>query len=220
MQDKFHLSREQNRFLAKKNIAAVVHSISRLENVNTTFPQTQTIVNGMSVGGVSTADVQTILNLKNAWQYILAADAPFDWTLLCKINGFVAYNESLAWGEMRTGRVGIGGVGYVPPVPRQPEIGQTLANLAALPVSATARALKTMYHMMRAQWFWDGNKRTAIIAANYQMIAAGAGIVNIAQAQLEHWHALLSAFYESGDDGEIVRWTYQHCVHGIEMPQP
>ena len=55
-------------------------------------------------GGVSTDDVQTILNLKNAWQYILAADAPFDWTLLCKINGFVAYNESLAWGEMRTGR--------------------------------------------------------------------------------------------------------------------
>lgn len=149
MQDKFQLSREQNRFLAKKNIVVVIHSISRLENVNTTFPQTQTIVNGMSVGGVSTDDVQTILNLKNAWQYILAADAPFDWTLLCKINGFVAYNESLAWGEMRMGRVGIGGVGYVPPVPRQPEIGQTLANLAALPVSATARALKTMYRMMR-----------------------------------------------------------------------
>ena len=102
-------------------------------------------------------------------------------------------------------------------MPRQPEIEQTLANLAALPVSATARALKTMYHMMRAQWFWDGNKRTAIIAANYQMIAAGAGIINIAQAQLERWHALLSAFYESGDDGEIVRWTYEHCVHGIEM---
>ena len=171
----------------------------------------------MSVSGVSTDDVQTILNLKNAWQYILATDAPFDWALLCKINGFVAYNESLAWGEIRTGQVGISGVGYVTPVPRQPEIEQTLANLAALPVSATARALKTMYHMMRAQWFWDGNKRTAIIAANYQMIAAGAGIINIAQAQLERWHALLSAFYESGDDGEIVRWTYEHCVHGIEM---
>ncbi len=217
MQDKYHLTLQQNRFLAKKNIVAVIHSISRLENVNTTFPQTQTIVNGMSVSGVSTDDVQTILNLKNAWQYILATDALFDWALLCKINGFVAYNESLAWGEMRTGQVGIGGVAYVPPVPRQPEIEQTLANLAALPVSATERALKTMYHMMRAQWFWDGNKRTAIIAANYQMMTAGVGIINIAQTQLERWHALLSAFYESGDDAEIMCWTYEHCVHGIEM---
>lgn len=41
--DKFHLTREQNRFLARKNIVEVIHSISRLKNVNTTFSQTRTI---------------------------------------------------------------------------------------------------------------------------------------------------------------------------------
>lgn len=46
MQNKFTLTQAQNRFLAKKNIVALIHSISRLENVNTTFPQTQTIVGG------------------------------------------------------------------------------------------------------------------------------------------------------------------------------
>ncbi|ULJ70045.1 hypothetical protein MIS45_04260 [Wielerella bovis] len=44
MQNKFALTLVQNRFLAKKNIVELIHSISRLENVNTTFPQTQTIV--------------------------------------------------------------------------------------------------------------------------------------------------------------------------------
>lgn len=216
MQNKFTLTLAQNRFLAKKNIVALIHSISRLENVNTTFPQTQTIVGGMSVSGVSTDDVQVILNLKNAWQFALQSDTPFDLAFVCKINSFVAYNESLAWGELRTGKVSISGVGYVPPVPQQNEVEQVFAQIAQLPLSETERALKLMYYMMRSQLFWDGNKRTAIICANYQLISAGAGIVNISEQQLEQWHEVLSAFYESGDDTQIIAWTYEHCLHGIE----
>ena len=45
--DKFNLTLEQNRFLARKNIVEVIHSISRLEKVNTTFPQTKTIIDSM-----------------------------------------------------------------------------------------------------------------------------------------------------------------------------
>lgn len=216
MQNKFTLTLAQNRFLAKKNIVELIHSISRLENVNTTFPQTKTIVDGMSVSGVSTDDVQVILNLKNAWQFALKSDAPFDLAFSCKINNFVAYNESLAWGELRTGKVGISGVGYISPVPQQNEVEQVFAQIAQLPLSETERALKLMYYMMRSQLFWDGNKRTAIICANYQLISAGAGIVNISEQQLEQWHELLSAFYESGDDTQIIAWTYEHCLHGIE----
>lgn len=41
--------------------------------------------------------------------------------------------------------------------------------------------------MMRAQLFWDGNKRTALICTNYLLIHAGAGILNISEQQLETW---------------------------------
>lgn len=216
MQDKFHLTLEQNRFLAKKNIVAMIHSQSRLENVNTTFPQTQTILDGMSVSGVSTDDTQVILNLKNAWQFALKSDVPFNLAFACKINSFVAYNESLAWGELRTGKVGISGVGYVPPVPVQSEVERMLTDFFRQPESATVRILRTMYYMMRAQLFWDGNKRTAMICANYQLIAAGCGVLNISEIQLEQWNTLLAEFYESGNDEQIVAWTYEHCLHGIE----
>lgn len=218
MQNKYHLTLAQNRFLAKKNIVEMIHSISRLENVNTTFPQTKTIVDGMSVSGVSTDDVQVILNLKNAWQFALKSDAPFDLTFACQINGFVAYNESLAWGKLRTGKVGISGVGYIPPIPQQCETEKIFQQIAQQQnVSETVRALQTMYYMMRSQLFWDDNKRTAIICANYQLIHAGAGVLNINEQQLEQWNTLLSAFYESGDDTEIIQWTYEHCLHGIEI---
>ncbi|OOR88507.1 filamentation induced by cAMP protein fic [Moraxella caviae] len=215
MQDKFHLTLEQNRFLARKNIVEVIHSMSRLERVNTTFPQTKTIVDGMSVSGVSTHDIQVVLNLKNAWQFALRSDAPFDLDFACKINGFVAYNESLAWGELRTGNVGISGVSYVPSIPNKDEAQQALQAIDELPLSHTKRAIKTLYYMARQQLFWDGNKRTAIICANYQLIKAGAGILNINESQLETWNELLSAFYETGDDDKIVAWTYENCIYGI-----
>lgn len=128
---------------------------------------------------------------------------------------FVAYNESLAWGELRTGNVGIAGVGFVPPIPIKNQVEQVLDDFFRLPESATYRILKTMYYMMRSQLFWDGNKRTAIICANYQMIRAGCGIININEMQLEQWHTFLSAFYESNDDRELIVWTYENCVYGI-----
>lgn len=213
--DKFNLTLEQNRFLARKNIVEVIHSLSRLEKVNTTFPQTKTIIDGMSVSGISTHDMQVVLNLKNAWQFILSSDSPFDLVFACKVNGFVAYNESLAWGELRTGNVGISGVSYVPSIPIKADVENTLSDFHQLPIFHTHRTLKIMYYMMRSQLFWDGNKRTAMICANYQLIRAGCGVLNINESQLEIWNTLLSEFYESGYDTHIVNWTYENCLYGM-----
>lgn len=215
--DKFNLTLEQNRFLARKNIVEVIHSISRLENVNTTFPQTKTIIDGMSVSGISTHDIQVVLNLKNAWQFILSSDVVFDLKFACKVNSFVAYNESLAWGELRTGNVGISGVSFVPTIPVLVDVEKAFDEFKKLEGCHTYRILKTMYYMMRNQLFWDGNKRTAIICANYQLIIAGCGVLNINESQLEIWHTLLSDFYESGDDSNIIAWTYENCLYGMTV---
>ena len=215
--DKFNLTIEQNRFLARKNIVEVIHSISRLENVNTTFPQTKTLIDGMSVSGISTHDIQIVLNLKNAWHYILSSDVVFDLAFASKVNSFVAYNDSLAWGELRTGLVGISGVSYVPDIPTKADFEQALNTFNQLPLSTTQRTLKIMYDMMRRQLFWDGNKRTAIICANYNLIMSGCGVLNIAENQLEQWNTLLSEFYETGNDSPIIGWTYEHCLHGMTV---
>lgn len=38
--------------------------------MNTTLPQTQTIMDGISVAGVPVEDILTIVNLKRGWQYV------------------------------------------------------------------------------------------------------------------------------------------------------
>lgn len=66
---------------------------------------------GISVWNVSVDDVQTVLNLRSAWGYWLnSLDAPFNLEFARKINGYVAYNESLDWGVLRYGNVCITGV--------------------------------------------------------------------------------------------------------------
>jgi len=216
--NKYNLNEREAKFLLKKSIVGLIHSASRLENVNTTFPQTKTIVEGMSVSGISMDDVQVILNLKNAYQYVLklSGDTTFNLSMACKINSFISYNESLEWGVLRKGNVGIHGVDYTPSIPIESEVVSKINEIMSSEGSQTYKALKYMYYAMRTQLFWDGNKRTAIVSTNAIMMLEGLGIVNISEQQLEYWNQLLSEFYETNNDETIIQWTYDNCVHGID----
>jgi len=45
--------------------------------IKSTFPQTQTIIDGAVVGGISVDDIQTVLNLRDGWKFIInSIDAP------------------------------------------------------------------------------------------------------------------------------------------------
>lgn len=51
--DKYNLTRDQNVRFAKMNFTRLVHTNARFEGINTTLPQTQTIMDGMGVDVVS-----------------------------------------------------------------------------------------------------------------------------------------------------------------------
>lgn len=65
------LTREQNVFLAKKTFVELVYNAAYIEGCNVTFPQTQTIIDGAVVNGVTIDDIQTVLNLFDAWKYCI-----------------------------------------------------------------------------------------------------------------------------------------------------
>lgn len=88
----------------------------KMENRAVTFPQTRTILNGVKVPNVSLDDIQAILNMRDAWKYLLGTiREPVDIGYFCKLNELIASNEALEWGRLRTGSVGISGTDYVPP---------------------------------------------------------------------------------------------------------
>ena len=71
---------------ARANVKNLIYDQAILEGVSTTFPQTETILENGQVNGVKASDVQKILNLKHAWEFIvdpdvvkLSSQTPFDY---------------------------------------------------------------------------------------------------------------------------------------------
>jgi prophage maintenance system killer protein len=69
----------------------------------------------------------------------------------------------------------------------------------------------------RRQLFWDGNKRTALLAANKLLVQNGSGILTISESVMAQFNDLLSTYYETGDGLALKKFLYDRGVSGIEF---
>lgn len=218
-QDKFHLTPEQSLFLGKKKQDEIVHCGMKMENRAVTFPQTQTILNGVNVPNVQLDDIQAILNMRDAWKFLLntvSEEVTFEYW--CKLNEYIARNEALEWGKLRTGNVGISGTDYEPPVPDKEKTVQELeCILTTIDASATDKALEAFAWGTRGQFFWDGNKRTSLLLANKILVSAGAGIMTITDKYMEQFNSLLLNYYNTGEKEKLKQFLYENAIQGIKI---
>lgn len=214
--DKYNLTLKENVFLAKKMLVSSIYSSAKIEGLNVTFPETQTILEGVNVPEVKLSDITCILNLRDAWSYVLSnLEIMTNLDFICKVNSFVSRNESLEWGVLRTGKVGISGTSYVPNIPLNEEVENSLKEIMSIE-NITLRSIKYMLYGMRSQLFWDGNKRTSMIVANKIMIENGKGIILIKEEYVLEFNKLLTDFYETNNDEKIVKFIYDNCIVGID----
>lgn len=217
MDDKFHLTKEQNLFLAKKVLVSNIYNSARLEGINTTYPDTKTILEGINVPNLKLDEINCILNLRDAWNYTLSnIDEAVDLDFICKINSFVSRNESLEWGVLRTGKVGINGVDYIPEIPQKDIITKNIKEILKQG-SITEKALNLMLYLMRSQIFWDGNKRTSMIIANKILISNGCGIITIKEEDIREFNTLLTEYYNTNNKNKIINFLYDKCIFGMEF---
>ncbi len=205
--------REDNIFYAKRNLVDSIWKEARIEGIGITFPQTQEIVEGRSVAGLSIDDVMVVNNLKHAWQYVFETlDEPLtlEWVrgLNLKIGegGVVRYA-----GDLRTGTVTMGGTAWIPPMPDARKLAAAIDGLAQIE-DATDRALSALALISRAQMFNDGNKRTAQLAANKILIESGAGILAIPEEHKMGFLERLVSFYETDDSAELKSFLRDTCL--------
>ena len=219
MNNKFHITKESNLLLTSNNLPLIIYNSARLEGINTTYPDTKTILEGVNVPNLKLDEINCILNLRDAWNYTLSnIDEEVDLDFICKVNFFVSRNESLEWGVLRNGKVGINGVDYIPEIPQKNIIIKNIKEILEQG-SITEKTLNLMLYLMRSQIFWDGNKRTSMIIANKILISNGCGIITIKEENIREFNILLTEYYNTNNKNKIIKFLYDKCIFGMEFNQ-
>lgn len=222
MEAKYQMTREQNIFVAKRNIVDYIWKSAKLEGLAVTYPDTEAIFNGMSVSGVKVSDIVAVNNLKHAWQFVLDnLDYPTDYPFVCKINQLVGGDSLIInAGFLRNMPVSIGGTTWKPDMPIESQIKEEMADVLGI-ADPTDRAITLMLYLVRKQMFLDGNKRTSMLAGNHVMIASGCGIISVPIELQPIFTKMLIDFYESNDMEPIKQFVYEQCIDGIDFtPAP
>lgn len=221
MENKFNLTREQNVFVAKRNIVDYIWKSANLEGIGVTYPETQAIYDGGIVNGLTVDKIIAINNLKYAWQFILENDdIAYDYKTLCQIHKLTCDKLVLDnnLGKSRTTPVNIGGTTWKPQFPIESQIKEELERLLnQTEKTKTEMAIEIMLWVMRRQMFIDGNKRVGMLFANKIMIDNGCGIITISQDNQPTFFEKLIKFYETGDNTDLKRWIYDTSIDGIDL---
>ena len=221
MENKFNLTREQNVFVAKRNIVDYIWKSANLEGTGVTYPETQAIFDGGIVNGLTVDNIIAINNLKYAWQFILENDSTdYDYKTLCHLHKLtcdkLVMDQNL--GVLRTTPVNIGGTSWKPMFPIESQIKEELSEiLSNNDKSKTEIALDAMLYIMRKQMFIDGNKRVGMLFANKIMIDNGCGIITISQANQPIFFEKLIKYYETQDSKDLKEWLYETSIDGINL---
>ena len=204
----------QNLDFARANMKANIYDQAVLEGVATSFPQTEDIIENGQVNGVSATDVQKILNLKHAWEFILDRDviqSESNYHMLCHIAKLVNEGFFYDGGRIRGIPIQIGGTSYVPPLPIESVVIEQIDEIRSRDREPIDIAIELCMYCMKTQVFMDGNKRASVIFANHYLIAKGMGFLVIPEKDVPEFKKLLVDYYEGAPLKIIGKFLREKC---------
>lgn len=204
----------QNLDFARANMKMNIYDQAVLEGVATSFPQTEDIIENRKVNGVSATDVQKILNLKHAWEFILDQDviqSESNYYMLCHIARLVNEGFFYDGGRIRGVPVTIGGSSYMPPIPIESVVKENIDEICSQNKDVVDIAIELCLYCMKTQIFMDGNKRASVIFADHFLIAHGMGFIVIPEKDVPEFKRLLVAFYEGESIETIRKFMRERC---------
>lgn len=199
---------------ARINMKTSIYDQAILEGVATTFHQIETIIENGKVNGIKASDVQKILNLKHAWEFIMDKDViqvPTDFYILSYIAKLVNGGFYEHGGRIRGVPVSIGDSSYIPPIPNEIDVKEKIHSIISNNQSNIDQAIELCLYCMKTQIFNDGNKRTSIIFTNHFMIAHGEGLIVIPEKEVKQFKKLLVDYYEGKDIDTIKTFMKEKC---------
>ena len=197
-------------------MAGHVWAAAVLEGNPFTYPEVQTLLEGVTVGGRKVSDAQQILRLRDGHAALrdMVATGAFALTKVTSdaLHAAIAHGEALESGHFRGEgsatsdiAVNLGERGTHFPTPTEPG-GESLRRiyergLDALESCDEPFEKAAAYFLFAAdnQFYFDGNKRTARAMMNGVLLAAGAHAVLVPAQAREEFNLMMRDFYADRD---------------------
>jgi hypothetical protein len=189
-------------------LTGVVYSAGKVFNgLSTGRLDTENFLRSGSTEGIaSRADLALLEDLRDASRYIIdnsnlrgAIDARF----VCGVNSTICRSGALRPGQLRTSAQHIGvdtRYGRHAPDAMTMEGLQILVDTSLTGRNVFESSINLFVSLARAQPFEDGNKRTALFAANGLLLVSGAGyLLTIPVSRADEFNDLLARAYVFGD---------------------
>lgn len=217
-----HIDPDKRRalFVAERGRVDFVYNTAALEGNPLTFPEIQTLLDGITVGGHRLSDAEQVLRLNQALSYVvgLVKNNAFELTAdtAKSIQGIVAKDEALEWGVFRNGPVFIQGTEYqVPPAEKLDVLFEQGRQALTTVPDAIHRAFLVFLWGSLIQFFYDGNKRTSRFLCNGILMSAGYPPMMITAKELLAYNQVMTRFYETQEATEALVWFYGRYLERI-----
>ncbi len=169
-------------------------------------------------------DFELLSDLRDAAHFVMRYDYArdlFDLAYVCGINHEMGRSAAIEPGVLRKHENIVvtleDGSVYVPPVPRTEQLGRLLSGMSEngdRTGDGLRQASYVFAHLAKAQPFGDGNKRTALLAANGLLLKnhrTALLSVPLVPDGVRTFNRLLSEWYQS-DDPAVINWLEQWNV--------
>jgi Fic family protein len=204
-------------YLAKKDKIDFVYNTSALEGNAMTYPEVQTLLEGITVGGHKLSDEQQVLNQNRSVDYLFelieTKSFTLDMDIFASLHAFVAKEEALRWAVFRESSVNIGGTDYEVPHADTLEAlfddGIEEIKKISHPIIS---AITMFLFAAKCQFFYDGNKRTSRLMMNGILVEAGYPILNIKAKDRLDFNRMMVKFYDGDDIAPSIAYLMEYYI--------
>lgn len=219
-------------FRFKRMLPEFVWDAGVLEGNPFTYPEVQTLLEGITVGGRKLSDQEQILNLAESSKHLLALVKAGKFSLnkavFCELHAIIARNEALEWGHFRgegeetgyTPEVALGEQGRYTPLPTvkgAPELQRTFSQAIELLnkhlPDPFEKGLVFFLHGALQQYFFDGNKRTSRAMMNGILMSNGIDAISIPAAKRQEFNEEMVQFYLTKDGTRMLLFLSRLLPH-------
>ncbi len=202
---------EQKKLAFSQKVDFIYNTVA-LEGNTYTYAETETLLSGVTIGGHTISEEDEILNQKEAWEFTLnsvfEAQTKLTSDFIKDVHFKVGKDTVVKPGVYRDGRVKIGGTNYAPP-----KTMREIDNLIELFIpdyqdfneQPHIKAIIIHFTIALVQPFFDGNKRTARLLMNYELLKNNYPLFSIpVKLRKEYIDAMLKG-YETLDINDLIK---------------